>query len=73
MQTANGTTNPDHMFYGWIQSIKFSNILEIDLDNDGIVNSNDICPNTLQNENASTQGCGESQIDSDQDLSLIHI
>ena len=67
MQSATGTTNPDHLFYGWIQSVKFSNILEIDLDNDGIINSNDICPNTLQNENANVQGCGESQIDSDQD------
>ena len=45
----------------------FSRILEIDTDNDGIVNSNDICPNTLQNENADAQGCGESQIDTDRD------
>ena len=67
MESATGTTNPDNLFFGWIQSVKFSSILEIDTDNDGIVNSNDICPNTLQNENADAQGCGESQIDTDRD------
>ena len=30
MQSATGTTNPDNMFFGWILSMKFSSILEIE-------------------------------------------
>ena len=40
---------------------------QVDSDQDGVPNINDECPNTLQNENADSKGCGKSQIDSDSD------
>ena len=37
------------------------------LDRDGILNIDDICPNTSPNETANAEGCGETQVDTDKD------
>lgn len=43
------------------------NFEKIDNDEDGIVNLNDLCPNTLKGFQADTNGCSLSQIDTDND------
>ena len=38
-----------------------------DEDNDGVINSDDLCPNTPNGESVDANGCGESQKDDDND------
>ncbi|WP_396638170.1 PQQ-dependent sugar dehydrogenase [Maribacter sp. R77961] len=38
-----------------------------DEDNDGVINSNDTCPNTASGETVDANGCGDSQRDDDDD------
>tara|TARA_R110002051_G_scaffold66515_1_gene120410 strand:- start:4533 stop:7865 length:3333 start_codon:yes stop_codon:yes gene_type:complete len=40
---------------------------EADDDNDGVKNSNDLCPNTSIGNNVNANGCAESQLDDDND------
>ena len=44
-----------------------------DNDGDGIINANDLCPNTPAEETANSNGCSDSQIDGDSDTYTLDL